>query len=131
MNRTLILFLFTSGLAWGSAGSFTRTCQAVIDFCDKPATNTGCKREHASIFAQQTAAVFNGEISSESHTLNLEGFLKQKKEPKLLGAAGDFIIYQGEKYVLAIPYNPTKKIHVKQVGALDSPDGGGWQVVCP
>ncbi|MCX5786558.1 MAG: hypothetical protein NTX59_12820 [Elusimicrobia bacterium] len=111
------------------SGSMSKSCSGNLQVC----SGGGCSSEYFYIYAYQYAYVYNGAVQSESHSFSLSGALSQSGEPQLTGLMGNWIIYRGEKFTLAIPWESQYPIYAQQNGAyggFSAPMAPGWQMLC-
>ena len=80
-------------------------------------------------YIYQYAYIWNGQVVSESHIFSFSGALSGEENAELLGLSDNWLIYEGEKYFLAIPAISGEKIYIKIKDALDSPGETNWQPI--
>ena len=112
-----------SAFVGAESGSMNKDCAGELQVCDG---KSACRTEAFSISATQYAYVDNGALKTETHTLVLKGALAQSGEPRIIGVSGKWVLYQGEKFKLAIPWNKAYPIYVQQTDVLNAQ----WQVTC-
>lgn len=127
-----LLFLvvsFTASMAKASdSGSMSKSCSGQIPVCDNSQPRR-CQNQNFYIYGYQYAYTYNGELRSENHNINVNGALSG--EYALLGLAGDYVIYDGPSFKLALPWASNLSIYAKQKNSLDGPGiGSGWKVLC-
>lgn len=69
---------------------------------------------------------FKNEVCSESHTFSFHGALSDEEDAKLLGLSDDWLIYEGKKYLLAVPVKNGEKIYIQNKSVPGSPNGDTW-----
>lgn len=128
---SLCMSLAMPALSWADSGSMSKSCSGKVRVCENPTKLQNCSNQYFYIYAYQYAYVYNESLESESHSFSLSGALSQSGDPQLLGLSGHWIIYDGEEFLLAIPYQSDKKIYVQQKGLLLGPENASaWQALC-
>ena len=112
--------ILTGQIPSGS-GSMTRTVSGYIE------TNEG-RSEYVHIYAFQYVSISsNRSLLSHNGSRSFGGILGDEDEYTLRGIAGNWVIYQGPRFAVAIPWDDEHGIYVAE--GLVGPRGAGWQLI--
>lgn len=109
------------------SGGMSKTCAGKVLDC----IGGSCTLRPFSIYASQSA-YFNadGSLSFETHAFQLGGALSQHGDPQPLGIAGDWFLYRGERFTLAVPWRPEYPVYAIQHILAEQARTAAWQELC-
>lgn len=110
----IISFFLTSLSSYATSFSFTASGSGHMNM---PV------RTYYSYHIYQYAYVDSYNTLSESHAFTFSGALAGEEYAYMIDIADDWIIYEGIKFYIAVPYRAGECIYVKRKNAMRSPRG--------
>ena len=113
--------------AFAESGSASLSCSGNVKLCET------CFSEYFYIYTYQYAYVSSGQVSSESHSFSMSGFLGDSNAYRMnTRAGGRHVIWTDGNNTIAVPYRDANDGIWVQGGDIGpgSPNGG-WIKLCP
>ena len=110
------------------SGIATTSCSRRAKLCEDGSDR--CHDRYFYIYSSQYALFINDKFESENHTLNTSGFIDDTYQ--FVGPSDKWIIYQGKKFRLALPWKNGAGIYVRSIKEIDGPSvtEKTWKKLC-
>ena len=107
-------------------GSLSKSCSGYAQFCDD------CPAQYYYLYLNQHACITGDSVTSESHSFSLSGALHAQNQVKLVGTLNNWVIWQTDDVLLAVPLDQKAGLFAKKNSKDDVGSIGlsNWHQLC-